>query len=247
MDALRMENDVITTRINSDILLSEYKKGIRFGTDALLLSHFCGKGKRGCDLGSGSGVVSLLLLSLGKAQKMTGIELAEEYASLSRLNAENNGFADTFECIGCDVKDIKEHVEAGSMDIVVTNPPYLPSSSGKKNEDRLKYTAFHETTSTIDEFVASAGYILKYGGSFFCVYRPEYISKLICAMEANSISLKRLRYVSPSVGKPPCLVLVEGKKNGRPGAKTEPTLYLYSDASHTRFTDETEEIYRSFG
>ena len=241
-----MENEIITTRINSDILLSEYKNGIRFGTDALLLADFCGKGEKGCDLGSGSGDVSLLLLSLGKAKKMTGVELTEEYTTLSELNGGNNGFSGTFECVNCDVKDIRNHIKAGSMDFVVTNPPYLPLTSGRKNCDRLKFTAFHETTAAIDDFLASSGYILKYGGSFYCVYRPEYIAKLIFAMESNSIKLKRMRFVYPSLGMPPCLVLVEGKKNGKDGAKIEPPLYLYSDSEHTTYTEETEKIYRGF-
>lgn len=241
-----MENEIITTRINSDILLAEYKNGIRFGTDALLLSHFCGKGRRGCDLGSGSGVISFLLLSLRKTEKMTGVELTGEYASLSVLNAEKNGFAKSYDCVNCDVLDIKEHIKAGSMDFAVTNPPYLPSDAGRINDDRLKFSAFHETTSDINGFVSAASYALKYGGSFYCVYRPEYIAKLIYAMESNLISLKRLRYVFPSEGKEPCLVLAEGKKNGKSGTKTEPPLYIYTDGTHKQYTSEMENIYNTF-
>lgn len=234
---------IVTTRINSGILLDEIKGGVRFGTDALLLSHFCGGRGKGCDLGSGSGVLSFLLLTGGKAAHMTGVELIREYAEISVSNAEKNGFSGLYECLNCGVESAAGKLKAGSMDFVVTNPPYLKAGSGKTNINPLKYTAFHETTADIYKFCGCAGYILKSGGKFYCVYRPEYIAKLIAAMDRNGIKLKRLRYVCPSEGKPPCLILAEGKKDGSDGVKTEPPLYIYADGTHTKYSAETDGIY----
>ena len=234
---------IVTTRINSGIMLDEIKGGIRFGTDTLMLSHFCGGGRLGCDLGSGSGVLSFLLLTRGKASHVTGVELIKEYAELSVSNAKKNGLSDKFTCINRGVEDIAGEITAGSMDFVVTNPPYLKADCGRKNLNPLKYTAFHETTADIYKFCACAGYILKSGGRFFCVYRPEYLAKLIAAMESNGIKLKKLRYVYPSEGKPPCLILTEGKKDANDGVITMPPLYIYADGAHTKYSAETDGIY----
>ncbi|MGI6715905.1 MAG: tRNA1(Val) (adenine(37)-N6)-methyltransferase [Eubacteriales bacterium] len=234
---------IVTTRINAGIVLDEYKGGIRFGTDTLLLSHFCGKGKKGCDLGSGSGVLSFLLLSLGKAKHMTGVELVGEYADLSCQNAQKNGFSDVFECINHGVEDAKDKITPGSMDFVATNPPYLKNVTGKRNENYLKFVSYHETTAGIDKFCSLASYILKSGGKFYCVYRPEYLAKLIHAMELAKIKPKVIRFVHPSPGKKPSLVLVEGKKEANDGLTIHPPLYIYADESHTKYSAETEGIY----
>lgn len=235
--------ETIQNRINSDLVIDEYKNGIRFGSDALLLSHFCTKGGKGCDLGCGSGVISLLLLKNGKAKHMTGVEKQKEYYDISLSNAEKNNFSDKFACINADVCDIKSKLASGSMDFVVTNPPYLKSDCGYKNSSVLKYNAFHETTADIDKFLACAGYILKSGGKLFVVYRPEHIGRLIFAMENNSIKLKRLRFVCPSEGKSPCLILAEGRKDGGDGCVIEANLNVYRDGTHSAYSKETEEIY----
>lgn len=233
----------ITTKVNKNIILSEYKNGIRFGTDALLLCHFSGRHNKGVELGSGSGIISFLLLSSGKLKTATGIELSPEYAALSVENAVQNGFDDRFECINCDVNHIKGRYTAGNADCVFSNPPYLSRETGKKNQNALKFIAFHETTADINAFLAAAGYCLKSGGKFYCVYRPEYLSKLFCAMHGVGITPKRLRFVFPSPGKPPSLVLTEGKKHAKDGLIILPPLHIYGDGSHTCFSDEMNDIY----
>ncbi len=224
-------------------MLDELKGGIRFGTDTLLLSHFCGKGKNGGDLGSGSGVLSFLLLATGKAGHMTGVELIKEYAELSVSNAEKNGLTGKFECHNCGVEEVSGKIPAGSMDFVVTNPPYLKNACGRQNRNPLKFAAFHETTAGIDGFCALASHILKSGGKFYCIYRPEYLAKLIYAMETNRIKPKKLRFVHPSEGKSPSLVLVEGKKDGNDSLVILDPLYIYADGSHAKYSPETEGIY----
>ncbi|MDD4124521.1 MAG: methyltransferase [Eubacteriales bacterium] len=236
---------IVTTRINTGILLDEFRGGIRFGTDTLLLSHFCGRGKNGCDLGSGSGVLSFLLLTSGRASHMTGVELIKEYAELSVSNARKNGFSEKYVCINRGVEDAAGTIKAGSMDFAVSNPPYLKAArvNDRKNTNPLKYAAYHETTADIDKFCSFAGYILKSGGRFYCVYRPEYLAKLVSAMDRHRIKLKKLRFVYPSEGKPPCLILTEGKKDGNDGVTTLPPLYIYADGTHTKYSAETDGIY----
>jgi len=238
--------ETINTTINLGLSVSELKGGFRFGTDSLLLAYFTKKGVYGCDIGSGCGVVSLLLLESGRAKKMLGVEKVKEYADISVLNAEKNGFAKSFRCVVSDVKDAAKTIKGGECDFAVMNPPYHKAFSGKKSGDALKSAAFHEQTGDIFDFCACAGHALKYGGRFFSVYRPEYTAKLILAMERAGIKPKRLRFVSPSPGKAPSLVLAEGKKGGSDGMKVEPNLYIYADITHKSQSAEMEKIYYEF-
>ncbi|MEG2117794.1 MAG: methyltransferase domain-containing protein [Clostridia bacterium] len=236
----------ISTQVNSKLLLTEYKNGIRFGTDALLLADFIGKHKRAVELGSGSGIISLLLLSAKKCEHITGIEIIPEYFELSLKNAAINGFENNFCCKNADVNDIKTILPAESVDCVFTNPPYLKKNNGKENADLLKFTAFHETTADIAAFLRAAAYLLKSGGKFYAIYRPEYLAKLITAMNCVGISPKRMRLVYPSEKLSPCLVLIEGKKHAHDGMKIEKPFFIYKNSEHKFFSDDIERIYRLF-
>ncbi len=238
--------DTVTTAVNGGLTIEEHKNGIRFGTDALLLADFVCAFKNAAELGSGSGIVSLLLLSQFKTAKVTAVEFNEASAELSIRNAESNGLGDRYKCVAADVLDTASHFSQGGFDCVFTNPPYLKNNCGFRNTDPGKFAAFHETTAGIDAFAAAASYLLKYGGRFFVVYRPEYLSKLFRAMEKYDIRPKKLRMIYPSYDKPPCLVLVEGKKGGKDGMITEPPFFIYSDSSHQTFSLGMKNIYSRF-
>lgn len=228
----------VKTQINCGITLSEYAGGIRFGTDALLLSSFCPKSAKCADLGAGSGAIGLLLLASGKAKYVTGVEISPEYARLANENAASNGFEKVYSCIECDVSNIRSALPAGEYGLCVSNPPYLPAKSGIENPSGLKHAAFHETTADIDVFCAAASYIIKFGGSFCCVYRPEYIQRLVSGAHKNAMALKRLRFVHPDTASPASLVLAEFRKGGKDGARVMPPLVVYTDNAHTVYTDE---------
>lgn len=238
--------DTVITAVNSGLIIEELKKGIRFGTDALLLADFVQPFKNAAELGSGSGIISLLLLSAYKDGRITGIEFNGEAAAISLKNAANNDMKDRFTCITDDVLNVSSYFKSGEFDCVFTNPPYLKNDCGLKNSDENKFSAFHETTAGIDDFVSAASYLLKYGGRFFAVYRPEYLSKLFRAMEKYDIRPKKLRIVYPSYKKPPCLILVEGKKAGRDGLITELPFFIYNDSAHTAFSSKMTDVYTKF-
>ena len=230
------------TAVNYGINITEYAGGIRFGTDSLLLSAFCRKHGRCADLGAGSGIIGLMLLAAKKAPFVTGIELVPEYASLANANAAANGMESSYECIRADVNDVRSLLPAGEYGLCVCNPPYLPAGTGIENKAGLKHAAFHETTADIGGFCAAAAYLLKFGGSFCCVYRPEYLTRLTAAMESNSLSLKRLRFVHPDLASPPSLILAEARKGGRPGVRVMPPLIVYSGPEHTSYTPEMRGV-----
>lgn len=210
--------NIKTTVINSGILLTEYTDGLLFGTDALLLSRFVkgAKKQKGLDIGVGSGSISLILLAEGKAAHMTGIDIQEDYARLSAENAERNGLSDRYRALYGDACNIKELVEAEFADFAVSNPPFMKAAAGKHNQCLPKSIARHEEYLPADKLCAAAAYALKYGGSFYVVYRPERLCTLITALKANALEPKRIHFAL-SCGKA-ALVLIEARKGGAEGA-----------------------------
>ena len=237
------------TKINADIILKEPFGGIRFGTDALLLADFANSVvKRGkcLDLGTGSGVIPLLMLASGSRADFVGLEFQPEYASVANENAKANGFSDRFSVICGDAANHKSIFESGRADYCITNPPYMRSDCGKSNDSLPLAIARREIKGGVELFCKTAAWCLKSGGDFFAVYRPDRLVTLLYAMRSNGIEPKRLRAVVPSLGKKPSLILVEGKKDGREGLTYEPDLYIYTDSTHTTQTNEMNEIYSRF-
>ena len=240
---------MITNKINADILLKEPEGGIRFGTDALLLANFALTSvKKGIciDLGTGSGVLPLLLLGAGCRADFTGLELQPAYARIASENAKNNGYENRFTVINGDAFEYKTLFESGRADFVITNPPYMRSDCGYNNDSEALDIARREISGGAEIFCKAASWCLKSGGSFFAVYRPDRLVNLICAMRDNRIEPKRMRAVVPSVGKKPSLILIEGRKDGREGLVYEEDLIIYTDSSHTSQTEEMENIYKKF-
>lgn len=234
--------------INRKLVLYEPEGGIYYGTDALLLAHFMKSFQKGkaVELGTGSGIIPLLLLSGGCRASITGIEIQPEYCRAAEMNADENGFSEHFKVIQGDIREIKRFVEAGSCDVVFANPPYLKTTCGKQNESDQKNIAFHEVLCSIDDICGAASWCLKSGGKFFAVYRPERLAGLMFSLRTCRIEPKRMRFVVPSYGKPPSLVLLEGKKDAREGLKIEPDLCIYTDSGHSAYTREMEKIYKEF-
>ena len=183
-------------RINADRILNEPHGGIRFGTDALLLSWAAydaaaGK-KRVLDIGTGSGVIPLLLLGAGSRSHFTGLEIQPEYASAANENAAQNGFSARFTAICGSAGDAAALFPAGGFDVVVTNPPYMRADCGYVNTSHALSVARREESGGIAMFCTAAAHCLKSGGKFFAVYRPDRLSHLLCSMSENGIEPKEI-------------------------------------------------------
>ena len=240
-----MESERLETEINGGLVLSEYRSGIRFGTDALLLASFSRERvTRGVcmDFGTGSGVLPLLLLAGGSRARFLAVELQERYALLARENAERNGFADSVEVLCGDLRSYRTLLPAGGADSVVCNPPYLPADCGRKNRAAEKRIAWHEDCLPVTALASAASWVLRPGGAFLCVYLPSRLTSLLCALRENRLEPKRLRWVVPSPGEAPSLLLLEAKKDAREGLRVLPSLCLYRDAAHAEKSAESERI-----
>jgi tRNA1(Val) A37 N6-methylase TrmN6 len=201
----------------------------RLGTDCVLLADFVNTtgAKRGIDLGCASGALMLLLLERAPGLHMTGLEIVPEAAALARENMALNGFQTRGEIITGDIREHRALFRAGSFDLVVCNPPYFPRGSGALPSDADRAAARSELLCTLPELCAAAAYLLRTGGRGCFVHRPERLSELLVCMTAAGLEPKRLRLVCSDAEKAPSLVLVEGRRGGKPGLTIEPSLCLY--------------------
>ena len=230
--------------VNDNIRLIVRTEGLVYGTDALLLASYIDpsrKYRRALEYGGGTGIVSLLALSRGRADEVTALEVQEEYASLIARNAQLNGLADRLFALHADVREYKVSPE-GAVDLIFTNPPYMKATSGKANDEDEKNIARHEIFGTIYSFLESAKAHLKYGGAFVCVYRTDRLIDLIDAMRENKIEPKRMTFVHANAKARPSMVLVEGRLGGGEGLLVTSPLILYQDEENTVYTEVMQRI-----
>ena len=215
----------------------------RLGTDCVLLADFVNVSgaRQGIDLGCASGAIALLLLSRAPALCMTGLELMPEAAELARENMAANSLSSRCAVVTGDIRRHRELFKTGSFDLVVANPPYFPVGSGYLSPDAGRAAARGELQCTLEDICRAAAFLLRTGGSFSLVHKPERLSETFCAMTAVGIEPKRLRLVSHRQGAAPSLVLIEGRRGGKPGLKIEPPLILTApDGSDS---EEVKRIY----
>lgn len=233
-----------TDYVNENITLIQKQDGLTFGTDAYLLYAYLPKGKRIrkiADLGGGTGILSLLALASGKAERAYCVEIQEDFADLIGRNAGKNGLSDRLIPVCKDVRELTVHDTDGTCDLVLTNPPYLAADCGYHNEAGSMDIARREICGTIADFCQAAARILRFGGSFFIVYRPDRLVDLLCAMREAGIEPKRLTPVLPSAGSLPSLILCEGRRGGATGLFYTKPLILYENGEN--YTDDLKGIY----
>ena len=216
-----------------------------FGTDAVLLADFAARhvSKLACDLGTGCGIIPLLLLKSERANRVFGVEIQKEGAALAALNAEKNGITDKLSALCLDLKEVKGNLPQGAFDLVTCNPPYNADGSGNKNENGAKKIARHETMCSFSDVVSAAKYLLKYGGRFCVCNRPERLGDMICEMHLAGIEPKVLREVIQRKGKAAWLVLLEGKVGAKPGMEIMPPLFVEENGE---LSDEMMQIYGDY-
>ena len=238
------------TKINDNLSLIQNENGLTFGTDAYLLSAFTtgGRNKIGADLGSGTGIIPLLLSSREKAAKMFAVEVQESFCDIIAQNAELNGFKGRIIPVNKNVTDLKAADLGGEIDFVLSNPPYMKADSGKRNDFDEKYIARHEVCGNIEDFCACAYRLLKHGGRFYVVYRPDRLTDLICALRANRLEPKLITFVAATTESEPSMVLIRAIKGGAPGNTVTRMLFLHSsreDSAKSILSPDAKAIYEN--
>lgn len=215
--------------VNERIRLIQKKQGLTYGTDAFLLAAYIRPARRAraVELGGGTGIVSLLLAAKDKIASVDAVEIQASFADLIARNAALNGYADRIRAVAGDVRTLHARDFGGEVDLVLSNPPYMRTDSGRHNEQEEKYIARHEACGTILDFCAAAGRILKHGGKFVTVWRPDRLTELLYALRASGMEAKRMTFVHADEGSEPCMVLTEAIKGAAPAVRISPPLLLY--------------------
>ena len=234
--------------VNDALSLITDKNGLTLGTDTLLLASFI-RGKESdiaAELGSGTGILSMLVVSRKKAKSVFAFEIQEKYAKLSRRNAEENGLSDAIVVENTDIRNLQqsETLKFGSFDTVFSNPPYMPPN-GIRNRTDDNYIARHEVMGNISDFCHAAQKLLRYGGKFFLVHRPDRLPDIITALRAEKLEPKRMTFVHSSPDAAPSLILIESVYGGKPDLKITRPFYIYTDATHTHESSDYMTVYQT--
>ncbi len=243
--------------VNENIRLISRRDGLTYGTDAYLLAAFVKPLPRATvvDLGSGTGILPLLLTRSAKVARAVGVEVQPAFAELITRNAALNNLSAQVCALCADVRELSQRElgktlgmpEGKTADVVVANPPYMRVGDGRRNEAEKKYIARHEVCGDIGDFCAAAGRILKYGGTFYVVYRPDRLTALMAALASAKFSPKRMTFVHADVESEPSMVLVEARAGGAEGLLVTPPLILYEVGSRgekkRELTAAAQEVY----
>ena len=219
-------------------------EGFCFGIDAVLLSDFAKnlkKNSKVIDLGTGTGILPILLSGKTQLKNIIGIEVQEEVANMAKRSIELNSLKDKVEIINDNILNLEKLYGKGYFDVVVTNPPYKKLNTGIQNESEKKLISRHEITANLEEFIKVSKNILKDKGEFYMIHRPERLVDILYLMRKYKVEPKQIRFVSPNVNKEPNLVLIKGIKNANEFLKFEKNLYVYNEDGS--YTDEILEIY----
>lgn len=218
--------------------------GFCFGIDSVLLSDFAKNIRDNSmvlDLGTGTGILGILLTQKTKLKKIIGIEVQEEIADMASRSINLNKLENRFEIINANIKELEGRLPIESFDAIVTNPPYKKMNSGKVNDNEIKLISRHEIKADLSDFIKVSFKYLKDKGTLYMVHRPERLSDIIFEMKKSKIEPKRIRFVHSNQESPSKLVLIEGVKNGKSFLKIEKPLFVYKKDGE--YTDEILEIY----
>ena len=214
-----------------------------FGMDAVLLSGFADapEGGRVLDLGTGTGIIPILMAAKTSARELIGLEIQETSAEMANRSVILNDLETRVKIVQGDIKEADQIFEAASFDVVTSNPPYMKGSHGLQNPDAPKAIARHEIMCDLEDVIRTAARLLKSGGKFYMVHRPFRLTEIMVLMHQYKVEPKRMRLVYPFVDKEPSMVLIEGARGGKSRITVESPLIIYEEQG--KYTREIYDIY----
>ncbi|MFA9466344.1 MAG: tRNA1(Val) (adenine(37)-N6)-methyltransferase [Velocimicrobium sp.] len=246
---MKNENDFLKPGERFDDLqishckIIQHAKKFCFGIDAVLLSEFAKVKEKETvlDLGTGTGIIPILMDAKSKGSNFTALEIQRESADMARRSVLYNGQQERIKIIEGDIKEATKLFGLASFHVVTTNPPYMIHQHGLINSDMPKAIARHELLCSLEDVIREGAGVLKEGGRFYMIHRPFRLAEIICLMKKYRVEPKRMRLVYPYADKEPNLVLLEGLKGGNPRITVEAPLIVYKEPNV--YMDEIQEIY----
>ena len=219
------------------------KDGFCFGMDAVLLSGFAAvkPGEKAIDLGTGTGIIPILLEAKYEGEHYTGLEIQDEVAEMAARSVALNHLEEKVSIVKGDIKEASRLFGAASFDVVTSNPPYMNDAHGLKNPDLPKAIARHEVLCTLDDVAREAAKLLRPGGRFYMVHRPHRLIEIITALTKYKLEPKRMKMVHPFVDKEANMVLIEAVRGGKSMIKVEAPIVVYRESGV--YTQEIYDIY----
>ena len=244
MEVELKENERIDDLELKGLKIIQNKEGFCFGIDSVLLSDFAKNIENNSlvlDLGTGTGIIPILLCGKTNLKKVIGVEVQEKIAEMAKRSIKLNNLEDRFQVINENILNLNKIYKKQTFDVVVTNPPYKKKNSGIINENHEKLISRHEIEANLEDFIKVSKDLLKDKGEFYMVHRPERLVDILSIMRKEKLEPKVLRMVYSNKNKEPKLVLIKGIKNAKPFLKVEKNLYIYDENGN--YTDEILEIY----
>lgn len=244
MEELLKEDERIDDLEYKGLKIIQKNKGFCFGIDAVLLSDYAKEirnNSKVLDLGTGTGILSILLTGKTNLSKIYGIELQKDIADMAKRSVVLNELQNKIEILNIDINDLENKFEINSFDAIVTNPPYKNENTGKINDNEYKYISRHETTANLSDFIKISFRMLKDKGSLYMVHRPERLADIIYELRANKLEPKNIRFVYSNINKEPKLVLIKAVKNANSFLKVDKPLFVYDEKGN--YTEEILKIY----
>lgn len=218
--------------------------GFCFGVDSVLLSDFAREIKKNAkvvDIGTGTGIISLLLCKKTNLKKIYGVEIQKDVAEIARRNVNLNGLEGKFEIINSNIKDIFNYIEPYKIDAIVTNPPYKKSNTGVKNANQTQLISRHEVECNLEDVISISSKLLKDLGEFYMVHRAERLVDIMTLLRKYKLEPKKIRFVHSKSDEKPTLILVKAIKGAGEFLKIDKPLVIYREDGE--YTDEILKIY----
>ena len=240
------ENERIDDLQYKDLKIIQETDGFCFGIDSILLSDFAKnikKNSKVADLGTGTGIIGLLLCKKTNLAEMTGIEIQEDVANMAERSIKLNNLEEKFRIINSNINEIfsKKLLEKNVFDVVVMNPPYKEVETGEINENEKKLISRHEIKANLSDFIKTASGLLKDKGELYIVHKPERMPDIIQKLRENKIEPKELRVVYSNKNSEASLILIKAVKGGKKFLKIDRPLYIYNESG--KYSDEIKQIY----
>lgn len=237
------EGEELAQLFDGRLRIIQKKEGYRFSLDAILIAHFTSliKAHSIVDLGTGSGIIPLVLARRMNSPSIVGVEVQEELADMARRTVALNGLTGCISILHNDLRNASDYLKPSSFDLVVCNPPYYPVTDGRINPDKQKAIARHEIMATLKDVVAASHYLVKPEGVITIIFPARRLLDVLTTLRQTGINPKRLRMIYSSQHAEGKLVIIEGEKRGNPELVVEEPFFIYKTSGG--YSEAMQEIY----